>query len=233
MTKLRVLATGLALICLGSLSITQSAYADGKGLNVHPVSFVGKAGDCGPGYAAGSNIVTSAWLDGMGLPDNGGVNVNIANPADNPNKEDDHSGLLLSKNGPTPDCSAAGADVHGVKGITLTEIGFDIRNGTHCGAGAPRFNVQATDGFHFLGGCANATAATAPQDPEWTRIRIDPTNPSQAFPPIASGATVQSISIIFDEGTDAGPGAGLAVIDNIDINGILIVSGDNNQKGDR
>jgi hypothetical protein len=143
-------------------------------------------------------------------------------------------GLLLSKNGLTSDCSAAQANITNVKGKTLTELGFDVRNGSHCGAGAPRFDVQASDGFHFLGGCSNGTATPAPQDPTaWTRVRIDPTNPAQAFPPIASGATIVNISIIFDEGTDTSGGMpGLAVIDNIDINGTLVAAGkpkDDNQ----
>ena len=190
--------------------------------DVHPETFVGKAGDCGAGYPAASNIVSAEWIKGAGLPDNGGPNVNLSNPQDNPNKKDDHQGLLLSKNGPSPDCSAAGASLNGVDNITLTEIGFDIRNGTHCSGGAPRFNVEATDGFHFVGGCANSTMTPAPQDPAWTRIRIDPTNGSQTFPPIAAGARIKRIEIIFDEGTDAPPGAGLAVIDNIDVNGVIV-----------
>ena len=211
----------IALVCL---ALAPFAFADDpKGtISVHSKTFVGKAGDCGTGYAAGSEIVSAAWIKGMGLPDNGGANSNPTNPTDNPNKNDDRNGLLLSKNGPTPDCSAAGADITGAEGAILTVVGFDIRNGTHCGAGAPRFNVEATDGFHFLGGCSNGTQTPAPQDPaNWTRVRIDPSNPGQAFPPIAAGAKVKSISIIFDEGTDAGPGAGLAVIDNIDINGAI------------
>src|SRR5437588_369063 len=183
---------------------------------VHPSMFVGKAGDCGP--APGSHIVTSAWLHGMGLPDNGGLN-NASNA------QDLRSGLLLSKNGLTSDCSAALAKITGVAGITLTELGFDIRTGTHCGAGAPRFNVVASDGSvtHFFG-CAAGTKSPAPQDPTaWTRVRLSPADPTQAFPIIAPGAKVKSIEIVFDEGTDAGPGAGLAVIDNIDINGTLVV----------
>src|SRR5690348_15098557 len=64
-----------------------------------PTDFVGRAGDCGTGYPAGSRIVTSTWLHGMGLPDNGGPNAN-PNPLalnDNPNKSDPHTGLLLNK----------------------------------------------------------------------------------------------------------------------------------------
>ncbi len=213
---------------LASLALALPAFAQ----QVNPATFVGKAGDCGTGYAAGSRIVTAAWLTGLGLPDNGGLNSNPLDPTNNPNKKDPHSGLLVSKNGPTADCSSSGANITKVKGITLTEIGFDIRNGSHCSGGSPRFDVQASDGFHFLGGCGNGTQTPAPQDPLWTRVRIDPTNPSQSFPVIAAGATIQSISITFDEGTDtAGGMPGLAVLDNIDINGALVGAGKPGENG--
>jgi len=147
-----------------------------------------------------------------------------------PNNTDPHMGLLLSKDGPTPDCSAAGADITNVKGIKLSELGFDINNGTHCGAGAPRFNVVTSDNvLHFLG-CSAGTKTFAPQDPTaWARVRIDPSNPAQAFPtPVLPSTTIVSISIIFDEGTDTSPPvppSGLAVIDNIDINKTLVGAG--------
>ena len=207
---------------LASLALASShAFADGKKNNnfsVNPFTFVGAPGDCGP--VAGSNIVTSKWETGLGLPDDGSSNTAPANT-------DPHMGLLLSKNGLTADCSSAGADITKVKGITLTEIGFDVRNGSHCSGGAPRFNVDASDGSHFVGSCTNGTLTPAPQDPTaWTRARFDPTNPAQFFPPLAAGATIKSISIIFDEGTDtAGGMPGLAVIDNIDINGVLVGAG--------
>jgi len=88
-------------------------------LQAVPATFVGKAGDCGTAYPAGSRIVTSAWLGGMGLPDNGGQNVG-SDPKDNPSKQDPHLGLLLSKNGTTADCSAAEAEITGVTGIEVT-----------------------------------------------------------------------------------------------------------------
>ena len=50
--------------------------------------------DCGTGYPAGRKIVTSQWLNGMGLPDNGTAHPAVAS-------KDIHSGLLLSKHGPT------------------------------------------------------------------------------------------------------------------------------------
>ena len=43
-----------------------------------------------------------------------------------------------------------------------------------------------------------------------------------------SGKTVTSIQIVFDEGQDTGPdNFGLAVLDNIDVNGTLVGQGDN------
>jgi len=214
---------------------------DDEGLQAKPFVFVGAAGDCGTGYPAGSRIVTAAWLGGMGLPDNGGQNSNPANLTDNPNKKDRHSGLLLSKNGPTPDCSSAGARIRGVSGMIVTatfELGFDYRNGGHCGAGAPRFNVTTTTGFSFAGGCANGIQTAAPQDPaQWTRVRIFPTLAGQGFPPIPVGSQIASISILYDEGTDTAnndtQGVGLAVIDNIDINGQLITDGRKDKDKDK
>ena len=41
----------------------------------------------------------------------------------------------------------------GTAGITLTQLGFDYRNDSWCGAGAPRFNVYTTAGTYFFFGC--------------------------------------------------------------------------------
>jgi len=173
----------------------------------------------------------------MGLPDNGGDTALNGDPS---TRRDAHLGLLLNKNGPTPDCSSAGATINGVKGMVVDatfELGFDFRNGGHCGAGAPRFNVQTDTNSYFVG-CANAPQAPAPQDPlEWTRTRsILSTCGVECFPgPIPVGARIKSIDIVFDEGTDTAnndtQGVGLAVIDNIDINGKLITSGSGVEPG--
>jgi hypothetical protein len=113
------------------------------------------------------------------------------------------------------------------------ELGFDYRNGTHCGAGAPRFNVTTRAGTsHFVGGCANDhQPRPAPQDPaEWTRVRFQTSDPSESFPIIPPGSTIESITLIYDEGTDIPTvqdpmGVGLSVVDNIFINGRIISTG--------
>lgn len=206
---------------------------DDDELRAVPFVFVGTASQCAPG-PAGSRIVTSAWLGGMGLPDNGGPNTTAADLATNPNKRDPHLGLLLSKNGPTPDCSSSGARILGVAGMTVTAtfaLGYDYRNGGHCGAGAPRFNVDTDMGFFFVG-CANAPQTPAPQDPlQWRRTNsVLASCGIECFPgSIPVGAKIRSINIIFDEGTDTAnndtEGVGLAVLDNININGRFIRRG--------
>jgi hypothetical protein len=142
----------------------------------------------------------------------------------------------LNKNGPTTDCSSAGARIKGFPfGAKLNQLGFDIRNGTHCGAGAPRFNIVSVAGDTYFAGCAAGAQDPAPQDPdEWTRVTITGA-PGQVFgdPPFVfgpNGTPVKSISIVFDEGTNATStqdpnGVGLAVIDNIRINGRTITTG--------
>src|SRR5947208_2970585 len=177
------MATAYALIVVAGLWPLPAPAADS--LRAVPFVFIGKAGDCGP-PTAGSHIVTAAWLGGMGLPDRDGDAALNGVPA---TADDPHRGLLLSKNGPSTDCSSAGARITGVKGMTVDAaftLGFDYRNGGHCGAGAPRFNVVAKPATgpntsHFVGGCANAASTPAPQDPaEWSRVRF---GAAQRFPP--------------------------------------------------
>lgn len=227
------LAVGLLVSGPWTLASADDDKDKDKGkLQAVPFVFIGKAADCG---TAGSHIVTAAWLGGMGLPDNGGANTTAGDLTTNPNKNDPHLGLLLSKNGPTPDCSAAGATIKGVKGMIVSsllgfQLGFDYRKGGHCGAGAPRFNVDTDMGFFFVG-CANAPQGPAPQDAQWSRTLSDVTAcGSECFPSsIPNGAKIKSIDIIFDEGTDTAnndtEGVGLAVLDNIFINGQFIRAG--------
>jgi hypothetical protein len=220
----------LTAAVVGPATVVANDDNDGR-LQARPWTFVGKAGDCGPGYPAGSRIVTAAWLGGMGLPDADGDTALNGVPG---TRNDPHLGLLLNKNGPTPDCSSSGATIKGVKGMVVDAafaLGYDYRNGGHCGAGAPRFNVDTNNGFFFVG-CANAPKSNAPQDPaQWTRARSTlVTCGVECFPTaIPAGSRIKSINIVFDEGTDTAnndtEGVGLAVIDNIFVNGEYIRRG--------
>jgi hypothetical protein len=216
---------------LVTLAPARNAFGDDDnnnlGLQARPSVFIGTAPGCASN-PAGSNIVTAEWLTGIGLPDTGSLNITPSTP---PNR-DPHYGLLLSKNGAAADCSSAGAEIRGAEGLIVTELGFDYRNGGHCGAGSPRFNLLTTDNIlHFIGGCANGTKTQAPQNPaEWTRVRFNLS--TLAVPALLPGARIKNLTIIFDEGTDTlsadDPfGVGLAVVDNIDVNGVLIQRGSN------
>jgi hypothetical protein len=216
---------------------------------------------------AQTHLVQSTWLDGVGCP-------NRAKIADYPGttqtrtetdtacqvadtKDTHNEGLLLVKTGFTNNNAAAVAELKKVRGITLTEIGYDIRKqngavgtqGSHCGAGAPRFDITTSEAFYFIG-CTSPLAdsqtfGTAAGD-AWTRLRWGSTTgtpavmgyciitgpaPSLACPanytlaPVSG--TIQRIQIVFDEGTDnGGPDFfGAAFLDNIDVNGTLVGRG--------
>ena len=192
MKRLLGFAAGLAAVAMVATPVA----AGGFSIKVQPWTY-------DPGH---TGIIVSAWHTHIGLSDAG---------------NSDH-GLVLQKNGPTATNAAAGASVGGVKGITISNIGYDVKDGSHCSGGAPRFNVDASDGFHFAGACTSATptgSLTDSRGATWTRYRI---SPDQMFPPLSPTATINSIDIVFDEGTDtAGGTPGQAIIDNIDVNGTL------------
>ena len=228
-----------ASVCVvGALTISASAIAESRHhgnsnsqkYKADPFVFIGSTNQCSPA-PAGHRIVTAGWLRGMGLPDDGTSTIAAEK------KSDDNEGLLLNKNGPTPDCSSAGAEIKpwksGTKLSATAGLGFDYRIGTHCGAGAPRFNVTTTDGKLYFVGCTFGTHTPAPQDPEWERVVV--TNPAEFFPgntatPFSFDMPIKSLTIIYDEGTDTAglndpSGVGLVVLDNINISGTYITEG--------
>ena len=197
-------------------------------------------------------LVQATWLSGLGCPTNATVAISnmsgtgidhfepFTDAACTTGDSSDHhnEGLLLVKTGPTANFAAATAELTNVKGISpLTELGYDIRKsggsgastlGSHCGAGAPRFNVVTTDGtVHFVG-CNSPPAMVTATSNAWIRLRWFAAELLMAFPPITSMDVVQRIVIVFDEGTDASGGPdefGAAILDNIDVNGTLVGQG--------
>jgi hypothetical protein len=224
------------LMLAGFCSLASANHMFGQdnsnGFNVVPFEF----------DPAGTHLVAAQWKEGVGCPTNAAVSstgTSVTGTYTDPacatgdDRDKKVEGLLLAKTGPTTNFAAAGASITGVKGITLTEIGYDIRKplafsdprGSHCGAGAPRFNVVTQDNIiHFIG-CSSPPPVSQQIGNGWLRLRW---NPATAFPPIAPTETVKSISIVFDEGQDLSGGPdqfGLAVLDNIDINGTLVGRG--------
>src|SRR4051794_11442374 len=71
-----------------------------------------------------------------------------------------HGGVLhLEKNCASSTDAAAGADITGFEGQTLSSLSFTLASASQCQGGSPRFNVQTTSGFFFLG-CNNVTPTT-------------------------------------------------------------------------
>jgi hypothetical protein len=247
-------------ICLVAIALISAvpmvAFADNDGDDGSKKFNHVKAGEFDPGKTF---LVQGEWLSGIGCPteaktaacDPSDPNCNKVVPGPTytdpacptgDTKDKRNQGLLLAKTGPTTNVAAAVAELKNVKGIVLTELGYDLRKaganisdprGSHCGAGAPRFNVETSTAFYFVG-CASPPPTQQTPGTGFMRLRWGVGGPLVGFnaqtgllEPIAG--TVKSITIVFDEGTDAlgGPdNFGLAVLDNIDVNGVLVGRGD-------
>src|SRR5437870_5199076 len=155
-----------------------------------------------------SGAVAAQWVDGVGVPMHNAGN----------------QGLLLSKNASGSAEAQAGAVIKNAQGLTLTELGFDVREGGQCSAGSPHFVVVTNDDVtHVVGGCVKGTTQTS-LALGWKRMRFDPSKPELASPPITPGQQVKSIAVVLDQGPEAGAnaGGGLVVLDNITINGKVV-----------
>jgi hypothetical protein len=189
-------------------------------------------------------LVESTWLSGIGCPTNaktynGSTTSTYTDSACTTGDSQDRTnqGLLLAKTGPTGNYAAAQADLIDVP-KSVTELGYDIRkprsvadpSGSHCGAGAPRFNVNMQDGTYYFVGCSSPPPTTQTPGTGWLRLRWGAAGVVMGYnagtgvlEPITGHGGVQSIQIVFDEGQDTGPdNFGLAVLDNIDVNGTLV-----------
>ena len=193
----------LAALAAAATLVVPAVAAAGE-LTLHPSGFGEKT------YAA--------WKAHEGQPDSNG-NANQA--------------LYLQKGVPTAQFVSANAVVRGVAGEPLsflTGLSWEHRNDSHCGAGAPRWNVFVRDPNGdprtiFLG-CA-ASAHTPGSQPGWTRDSypgpaIDAQAQAQTgFP--ASDLTLRGLVINFDEGNDLAfpcpnPGVNCVYLDNIIVN---------------
>jgi hypothetical protein len=130
--------------------------------------------------------------------------------------------LYLSKPCPTATNASAGADIisplEGGSITDLTELNFDVENGGHCGAGAPRYNVVVNGQTYFLG-CASGTHTDLGNG--WTHVVFGPADFAAAG--IPTTGTLDDIYLVFDEGTDtAGGTPGEVVLDNFSVNGTVV-----------
>src|SRR5918996_492499 len=193
-----------SLALIAGVAIVALAMA-GPALGAKKTKFKAKPFVFDPGA---TGIVSAKWVTHQGLGDAG---------------TSDHA-LVLQKQGTTATVASAGAAVSKVKNLVLTELGFDVEDGTHCSGGAPRYNVTLTDGSVFFFGCS--------QGDTWTRVRFTDADafygggPTLVWPGFGV-ADVQAIHVVFDEGTDTvglpvGATPALVRLDNLDVNGKLM-----------
>ena len=118
--------------------------------------------------------------------------------------------LHLEKNCPTATNAAAGADITGLEGQTITSASFTLASPAQCQGGSPRFDVVTTDGTFFLG-CNNVTPtinADGSATYTFTAATIAAAGGQVPFPT----GTIQSIDILIDV-------QGTADITDISVNG--------------
>ena len=116
-------------------------------------------------------------------------------------------GLSLQKNAATSVELAAGAEIKGVEGETLSQLSFDVKG--YCGAGAPRFNVY-TDSATYFFGCIYGE--TEDLGDGWTRVTFsgDEIGGVGAF-----GSTIAGVDVVMDE-------QGQTLLRNLSVNGVVI-----------
>jgi hypothetical protein len=127
-----------------------------------------------------------------------------------------NQGLLLSKTSSASNQAQAGVVIRDVENLSLTTLGYDIRQGGQCTAKSPRFVVVTTDEVVHKIGCSAGSTQPAPAT-GWKRLQFDP---AQAVPAIAPGTKVKSIHLVLDDGPESG--ASMVVLDNVNLNGKLI-----------
>lgn len=199
---------------------------------------------------AKTSLVQSGWVAGIGCPTGAGVSTTGGSSPDTTytdpacptgdSKDTKNAGLLMVKTGPTANVAAAVADLRNPKRLVLTELGYDLRKpvstadprGSHCGAGAPRFDITLKNGSSYFLGCNSPPPTTQTAGNGWLRLRWGAAGTLMAFNASTgaleniSGESVTSIQLVMDEGQDTGPdNTGLAVLDNVDVNGVLVGQG--------
>jgi len=223
----------MILALLGTLVVVGVAAAVPKFTSVKPSTFDPKK----------TFLAAALWEPGIGCPTNSkvtpdGTNIVLFTDPACPTadaKDKKNTGLLLAKTGPTGNFAAAQAILKNVP-ATVNVLGYDLRKpgavptdprGSHCGNGAPRFDLVTDTGATYFVGCNSPPPTVLLSSTGWLRLRWGP--PVMAFPTGGGGPvdvstlTIDEIAIVMDEAEDTGPdNFGLAVLDNIDINGTLV-----------
>jgi hypothetical protein len=131
--------------------------------------------------------------------------------------------LHLEKNCPTSTNAAAGADITGVSGQPFVSASFTLQSASQCQGGSPRFNVETSTGFFFLG-CNNVVPViNADGTATYTFDAATLLAAGQQVP--TPTGTIVSISVLIDV-------QGVADLTNITVNGILQTADESDDNGD-
>src|SRR4051794_8024756 len=122
--------------------------------------------------------------------------------------------LHLEKNCPSSTNAAAGADITGLEGQTFVEASFTLASASQCQGGSPRFDVQTTTGFFFLG-CNNVTPVINGDGTATYTFNAATLAAAGQQVPTPTGQ-IQAIDVLIDE-------QGTADLSNITVNGQLQV----------
>jgi hypothetical protein len=202
---------------------------------------------------AKTHLVNGAWLAGIGCPTAADVaeypatspTTTYSDPAclTGDSRDKKNEGLLLAKTGPTSNNAEPFVELKNLKGVQITELGYDLRKventsdprGSTCSVQAPMFQLQTKDGDVYYIGCNAPPPDLQTAGDGYLRLRWGGTAPLQGYLngntllPI-TGMAFDKVFIVFQDGY-VGPTTadqsrfGLAVLDNIDVNGVLVGEG--------
>ena len=169
-------------------------------------------------------------------------------------KDNQNQGLLMNKVGPNANNVAAQVHLQNLKGQTIQELGYDLRktgdttggnpgsspNGSQCDGEAPLWDITTTDGHEYVIACNSGTVVSGgtPGSSAWERVRWGNGSPIPAYDeahgytysPDITGETIKDAYLVYYSGSDQAPTYfGMAILDNIDVNGVLVGRGDHGQ----
>ncbi len=207
LTKKAAAAVGIFGLVAAAAAGSFAAPPPPPAFGLQPFEFVGTVANCG---VAGTDTVTAKCDNTTGNP----------SPS-----------IFLQKLGATSNCAAAGVDIitplEGQAVSNVTELNFDYKNGGHCGAGAPRFNLELNSSSNAFLGCNSVLGTRTDLGNGWTHVEFSTADIAAAVD-TAGGLptdTLTDLYIIFDEGTYTGPDfTGTVNIDNISFNNQVVGS---------
>ncbi|MFB3814850.1 MAG: beta strand repeat-containing protein [Terriglobales bacterium] len=121
-------------------------------------------------------------------------------------------GLVLAKSTSARPTALAGVAIKRSNVPQLTEVGFDLLDGSQCTSEGPQFVVVTADNVTHVAGCASGSARSIV--PGWKRVRF---TPAQFAPAVQAGTAVKTIAVVLDKPA----GNGIAVLNNFNVNGLF------------